>query len=77
MIDVADECTTIWEMFTLLQSLIIDPTQIQLLESKIMSLNTGHNSLSGNLSAMEKNTSDLAELLMLLSTEQENYARAL
>lgn len=76
-IDIADECTTIWEMFTLLRSLIIDPTQLQLLESKVTSLNNGHQSLSGKLSSMEKNTSDLAELLTLLSSEQENYARAL
>jgi hypothetical protein len=72
---ISEECSTIWETFTLLQSCILDPMKFQELEDKTLSAVASVSITSSKVTDLEAAHSDLVELVQILSTEQENLSQ--
>jgi hypothetical protein len=73
----SDECTTIWEMFTMMKSMLIDPSQFQQLHSTISALFTKDSYISTRLTALEQGTADLHEFTTILNSELDNHSKLL
>lgn len=73
----SDECTTIWEMFTMMKSMLIDPSQFQQLHSTISALSTKDSYISTRLAALEQGDADLHEFTTILNSELDNHSKLL
>jgi len=68
---VTEECTTIWEMLSIIRGLIIDPDQLQSLERKVTDFNVRINQHSQKIMTLTDSSHEMSELLQLLSAEQD------
>jgi len=70
-----EECSMIWETFTLLRDLILPQDSFQTLETNLQNLTTMVSNQQSRLGTVELTKAELGELLELLSTEQEHQAQ--
>ncbi len=72
---ISEECSMIWEMFTLLRNCILDPTKFQELEETALGAVSSASIASSKVTDLETAHGDLVELVQLLSTKQENLSQ--
>jgi hypothetical protein len=73
--DTSGECTTIWEMFTILRNMILDPESFQSLVAKISTFGTSLSAVEQRVSMLTDSTNEMGELIQLLGIEQDNQSR--
>jgi len=74
---IAEECTTIWETFSLLRSYILDPGAVHQLEQNLSAMESSITSMGGKVSTLEEGQKNLSELVQIISMEQDAISRAL
>ena len=73
--DLSEECSTIWETFTLLRTLIVDPTEFLSLENKLVASTLKVDLHDKKLQALTETSNELGELVQVISAEEENQTR--
>jgi hypothetical protein len=74
---IAEECTTVWETFSLLRSYILDPGAVHQLEQNLSAMESSITSMGGKVSTLEEGQKNLSELVQIISMEQDAISRAL
>lgn len=67
------ECTTIWGMFTLLESMLVDPTHFQDLLSMVSGFTTCEANVHAKLSSLDKEHKEFFEFVTILNFEVKNH----
>jgi hypothetical protein len=77
LLSITEECSTIWEMFTMMRSLILDPAKVLDLETKVHGIVASDKNTTHKVRDLERSQAEIVELVSLLITEQENQAKGL